>query len=495
MNYAELFKRVLPEIMVALTALVVLGLDLAFLRRQRSCVRRETCTLLACVGCLAAFAWLALHPGSVNLAGGILVIDPLTQWLKQALLVLTVFTSVLLIDSKFTEHVGEFVALLLLATVAMMFLVSSEDLLMIFLALEMTSLCLYIMTAFDKSNPKSAEAALKYFLFGGAAAAVMLFGFSLLYGMAHSTNLREIAAQLDRRPIEPIFYLALAMILAGLGFKVAAVPFHLWAPDAYQGAPAPAAAFIASGSKVAGFFVLAKLLLVGLGGAHGSAAWRAFTPGWMPVLAAMAALSMVLGNLAAIAQRSVRRLLAYSAIAHAGYALTGLLAGNGDGVSSLLFYAVTYGFTIIGAFGVVAVVEAESGDDSFTAFAGLSRRSPVLATCLFIFMLSLAGIPPLAGFFAKFLVFVAAVKSDPKNLGLLWLVILGIAMSAVSLFYYLQVLKQAFVAEPAPGATPLHTSRVMKCALVLLALIVLVAGCVPGILVSALHEACKAAGF
>src|SRR6185503_7359287 len=282
----------------------------------------------------------------------------------------------------FTDHVGEFFALLLLATVGMMFLVSSEELLMIFVSLELTSLSLYILTAFNKRIPTSAEAALKYFLFGGMAAAVTLFGMSLIYGLSGATNLRAIAAALAGPTLDPLLLAAIVMTVIGLGFKVAAVPFHLWAPDAYEGAPTPSAAFIASGSKVASFFILAKVMMLGFAGAEGSGAWRAHLPGWVPVLGAVAALSLVLGNLAAIAQKSVKRLLAYSAIAHAGYALLGVLTNNLGGVASLVYYVVTYALTVLGAFGVVGAVEESAGEARLTDFAGLCWRAPLLSTCM-----------------------------------------------------------------------------------------------------------------
>src|ERR1051325_1937839 len=278
------------------------------------------------------------------------------------------------------------------------------------------------------------------------AAAFTLFGLSLLYGIAGSTNLVEIAKAVAEKAVraapgangaphltlDPLLIVAIVMTVIGFGFKVAAVPFHLWAPDAYEGAPVPSAAFIASGSKVASFFIFAKVMMLGFAGAEGSGAWRGYLPGWVPVVAIVAAASMVLGNLVAIVQNSVRRLLAYSAIAHAGYMLLGVLAHGGQSLAALTYYVVTYGLTTLGAFGVVLVVQQREGSDRLSDFAGLSRRAPLVAFCMMIFMLSLAGIPPLAGFFGKFYVFAAAVGTDPQNLGLLWLVVLAIAMSAVS---------------------------------------------------------------
>jgi NADH-quinone oxidoreductase subunit N len=276
---------------------------------------------------------------------------------------------------------------------------------------------------------------------------------------------------------------------------VAAVPFHLWAPDAYEGAPTPSAAFIASGSKVASFFIFAKVMMLGFAGAEGSGAWHNYIAGWTPVIAIVAALSMIIGNFVAIVQSSVKRLLAYSAIAHAGYMLIGVMSHDKQAVASIVFYAVTYGLTTIGAFGVVAVVESRAGDDRLSSFAGLSRRSPVISFCMLIFMLSLAGIPPLAGFFGKFYIFTAAIQNGAPNLGLLWLVILAIAMSAVSLYYYLQVLKQIYVADVAAGAGELKAPVISQVVLCLLAGLVILFGCAPELLLGKLGEAIKLAGF
>lgn len=483
MNYWELCRLFAPEIVLVLTAGFVLLHDLARMRQAPNRNRMGTAAAMAAAGCLVAWYFLFTSEARTTaLLNGMGVLDPQTNFLKQVLLVLTILTGLISIESEFTDHVGEYFALLLLATVGMMFLVSSENLLMIFVSLELLSLSLYVMTAFNKQNPQSAEAALKYFLFGGMAAAFTLFGLSLVYGLSGETNLREIARQLAGHAHDPLFQLALLMTLVGFGFKVAAVPFHLWAPDAYQGAPLPSAAFIASGSKVASFYILAKFMLIGFGGLEGSAAWRAVASGWVPVLAALAALSMLLGNLAAIAQKSVRRLLAYSAIAQAGYMLVGLLAHTPQGFASMLYYVITYALTTIGAFAVVAVVQEKSGDDSLAAFAGLRHRSPLLAGCMMIFMLSLAGIPPLAGFFGKFYLFTAAINSDAGHLGLLWLVILAIAMSAVSLYYYLQVLKAVFVQPAPPEAPALTMAPSTRLVLILLALAVVLLGAVPGAL-------------
>jgi NADH-quinone oxidoreductase subunit N len=505
-NYLELLRLAAPETLVVVAALAALAADLLTMRDVELRFRFIICGMIAGVGCLAAIGWMSLLPQHGNFAEGMLVVDPMTQLVKIALLVLTIFTILLSVDSTFTTHVGEYVALVLLAATGMMFLVSSEDILMIFISLELTSLSLYILTAFNKRNVKSAEAALKYFLFGGMAAAFTLFGLSLLYGIAGSTNLTEIARAVADKGfrlsqsktgvssavMDPLLVIAIVTTVIGFGFKIAAVPFHLWAPDAYEGAPTPSAAFIASGSKVASFFILAKVMMIGFSGAEGSGAWQAYRPGWVPVLAVVAAASMVLGNLAAIVQSSVRRLLAYSAIAHAGYMLLGILSHNGQSLPSLTYYAVTYGLTTLGAFGVVAAVERVGGD-KLSDFAGLSRREPVLAFCMMIFMLSLAGIPPLAGFFGKFYLFASAIGGNPRNFGLLWLVILAVAMSAVSLFYYLQVLKQIYVVEGPDSAATGRTSVLSQVVLALVAIGVVVLGCAPNLLVGRLVHAIQLA--
>jgi NADH-quinone oxidoreductase subunit N len=260
----------------------------------------------------------------------------------------------------------------------------------------------------------------------------------------------------------------------------------LWAPDAYQGAPVPSAAFIASGSKVASFVVLGKIVLVGFAPVHGSAGWHAMSPGWSPVLATLAALSIVIGNLVALAQSNVRRLLAYSAVAHAGYTLIGFVAGDRDGFSAALFYTTVYAITLVGAFGVVGVVRRETGGDNFSNFSGLISRSPLLAGCMAIFMLSLAGIPPLAGFFGKFYLFSAALHAG--NHALLWLVALGLVGSFVSLYYYLLVLKAIFVDAPLIAAAEpmehLRSDFLQRATVTLLAAAIVLLGVLPNVLAS-----------
>ncbi|MFO1475376.1 MAG: NADH-quinone oxidoreductase subunit N [Verrucomicrobiota bacterium] len=492
MSYLSLLRLAAPECVVVFTALAVLALDLVTMRGQALRVRFQVAGLFACLGCAAAAACLLVLPADANVYNGMWVSDPAVRLVKLGVLAMTAFTVVLSLDSDFTEHIGEYLVLVLLAAVGMMLLAGTENVLMLFIALELTSLSLYILTAFDKHDRHSAEAALKYFLFGGMAAAFTLFGLSLLYGLTGSIRLQDIAAGAAAHPLDPLLLVAIVMVVIGFGFKIAAVPFHLWAPDAYQGAPTPVAAFIASGSKVASFFVFAKVMMLGFRGAEGNGGWQSFDPGWTPVIAVVAVLSMVLGNLAAIVQSNVRRLLAYSAIAHAGYLLLAVMAHSYGSLGALMYYAITYGITTIGAFAVVAQVERSGSEATMSAFAGLSRRAPLLSFCLLVFILSLAGIPPLAGFFAKFYVFTAALRDGAPRLGMLWLVLVALATSAISLYYYLQVLKQVYVADPPEDAAPVPVSwpgRVLLCAL---AALVILLGCFPALLAGPIENALRA---
>jgi NADH-quinone oxidoreductase subunit N len=473
MNYYDLLRLAAPETVLVVTALIVLALGLI---SERATV---LCSGVAAAGLLFASSAVLMLPPQASLFNGMLVITPLVSLFKVICLALAFFT-VILSRELDSPHHGEYLALLLLATVGLMLLVGSEELLVIFIGLELTGLSLYVMAAFDKTSRQSAEAGLKYFLFGSTASAFTLFGISLVYGMTGATSLAAIAPKLGT--VTPLLAAGLVMTLIGFAFKVAAAPFHLWAPDTYQGAPAPSAAFIASASKVASFVVLGKIVLVGFGPAQGSAAWHAMVAGWSPLLAVLAALSILIGNLAALAQTNVRRLLAYSAVAHAGYTLLGLVAGGRAGFSATLFYTTIYAFTLVGAFGVVALVRRETGGDDFAHFTGLRRRSPWLAGCMAVFLLSLAGIPPLAGFFGKFYLFTAALAVG-GNYGLLWLVVLALIGSLISFYYYLMVLKVIFVDASASPGPVVRIDLLHRAAIGLLALIVLFLGLFPGGLV------------
>jgi NADH-quinone oxidoreductase subunit N len=499
MNYFELLQLAAPEAIVAVTALVVLTVGLLAGRRTaRATVsltvpaaeagRRGTrangvCSLTAALGLALAVAALLQLPQHATLLHGMLVISPLNTLFKLIALAPSFLTILLAREERSLPNEGEYLAIILLATIGLMLLVGSEELLMIFIGLELTGLSLYVMTAFDKARQSSAEAGLKYFLFGSMASAFTLFGLSFVYGLTGSTALTEIGQRIATAPIQPLFAAGIVMTLIGFAFKIAAAPFHLWAPDAYQGAPISAAAFIASGSKVASFVVLGKIVLIAFGPLHGGAGWHAMTGGWTPLLALLAALSILIGNLLALVQKNVRRLLAYSAVAHAGYSLLGLVAVGQEGFGATLFYSTTYAITLVGAFGVVGFVRRETGGDDLADFAGLRSRSPLLAACMAIFMLSLAGLPPLAGFFGKFYLFSAALRSGPNH-GLLWLVALALFGSLVSLYYYLIVLKAIFVDQSVTPGFVLPPDLSQHITIAVLAGAVLLLGLMPGILVA-----------
>ncbi len=457
MSYLELLKLAAPEAIVVVTALAVLTVGLTSTRAK------ALCPIVAAIGTAVAIGAVLMLPSHANLFGGMLVISPLNSLFKIICLVLALVTVPLASSEKSLRNPGEYIAVLLLGAVGLMLLVGSEELLMIFIGLELLGLSLYVMAAFDKSDVRSAEAGLKYFLFGSTASAFTLFGISFVYGMAGTTALAAIGQKLAAGPVQPLLAVGIVMTLIGFAFKIAAAPFHLWAPDAYQGAPIPSAAFIASGSKVASFVVLGKIVLVGFAPARGSADWHAMLAGWSPVLAVLAALSILLGNFVALAQANVRRLLAYSAVAHGGYTLLGIIAGGRDGFSATLFYTSVYAVTLIGAFAVVGVVRRDTSGDDLQNFAGLASRSPFLAASMSIFLLSLAGLPPLAGFFGKFYLFSVAFRAG-GNHGLLWLVALALFGSFVSLYYYLIVLKVIFVDQrssitPQPGQSNAGAAR------------------------------------
>jgi NADH-quinone oxidoreductase subunit N len=475
MNYADLFRVMLPETALEVAALLVLVADLAFLRKAALNVRAGVASLLGILGCAAGLWLMQAQPIATFSADGtsasaLLVTGGYTAVAQIAILVLTALTLVLLVDARFTRHVGEFVAVALMSAAGGLIIAGAQDLLVIFVGLELLSLGLYILTAFAKQSGRSAEAAMKYYLFGGMSAAFLLFGFSYLYGLSGSTNLQQVMASVSTGAVasSPLLYVALVAVAAGLGFKVAAFPFHLWAPDAYEGAPAPAAAFIASVSKVASFALLISIT-------------AAVMPArWSLLLAVLAAASMLAGNLAALAQVSVRRLLAYSAIAHAGYMLLALAWFSDRSRSALLYYILTYGLTTVGAFGVVGVVERATGTDRFDGFLGLHKRNPLLAGVLLVLFLSLAGIPPLVGFWAKFNLFAAVLGAGAGAVPFA-LVALAVAFSAVSLYYYLQVLKRAYVMPPIDDAR-ISVPPATMAALLLTVAGVVIMGCFPGLL-------------
>jgi NADH-quinone oxidoreductase subunit N len=500
MNYAALFRATLPETILEVAALLVLVVDLGFLRKAGIKARVAAAALAGIVGCAVAL-WAVSIAGPFSWGGEILLASGGSAAAAQtAILILTAVTLLLLIDSNFTRHAGEYVSVVLMAAAGGLIISAAQDLLVIFTGLELLSLGLYVLTAFAKQSGKSAEAAMKYYLFGGMSAAFLLFGFSYLYGLSGSTSLEKIVQETYFSSIAggaPLLSLALVLVAVGLGFKVAAVPFHLWAPDTYEGAPAPAAAFVASVSKVASFALLISIgamMLHAFDGTH-SIRLVAFSAGqsgrfagpaasWSLILTILSVASMIVGNLIALAQTSVRRLLAYSAIAHAGYILLGLafFSVTNQSAQAILYYIVSYGLTTVGAFGVVGIVERATGNDRMESFLGLHKRNPLLAAVLLVLFLSLAGIPPFVGFWAKFNLFAAVLGVGAGKTPFV-LVALAVAFSAVSLYYYLQVLKRVYVMAGLEDSR-IKVPPVTLGVLLLIGAAVLVLGCFPALLQS-----------
>lgn len=397
----------------------------------------------------------------ISLFSGTLFSGPLTERMDLVINLLLAFVVLLSVTWSFTEHVGEYFALLFWAAVGMMLLIRAEELLTLFLTLEMMTICLYVITAFEKGRIRSIEGGLKYFVYGSVSSALFLFGLSLIYGLTGSTRLPAIGAALLSRNV-PIGLagniaggMAVLLVIVGFGFKLAAVPFHQWAPDTYEGAPAPVSAWIATGSKVASVVAMMKVLLQGLG-PYSSGFNNYTSPGWVGLVAVIAAVTMTYGNFAALAQKNLKRMLAYSSIAHAGYMLVGILStvvskDNSSAAGSVIYYLIVYAFANIGAFAVAAWLIRDKGTDEISDLNGLGYQSPGLAVCILLLMLSLIGMPPLAGFFGKLYMFMEAVNSSESHrLTFLWLVGLGLMNSVVSAFYYVRVLKAMFL-RPSEG--------------------------------------------
>jgi NADH-quinone oxidoreductase subunit N len=361
---------------------------------------------------------------------------------------------------------GEYYGLVLFSTAGMMLMAAAGDLIVIFLSLELMSLSLYVLAGLFKTRLTSGEASMKYFLLGAFASSFLLYGIALLYGATGATNLDRIAAAGAARAGEPLVLIGLGMMLVGFGFKISSVPFHMWAPDVYEGAPTSITALIATGSKAAAFAALIRVLTVALRGSQ---------PDWSALLWALAALTMTVGNVVAIAQSNLKRMLAYSSIAHVGYMLMGLVAGGTAGAGAVLFYLLAYTFTTVGAFGAIGLC-ARAGEEAVEVsdYAGLARRHPVLAATLALFLLSLIGIPPLAGFVAKFYLFGSAVRA-----GYVWLTVLAVLNSAVAAYYYLRVIVYMYMREPDGEALAVAPSLAGSLALTLAIVGIVVLGLIP----------------
>jgi NADH-quinone oxidoreductase subunit N len=479
-----------PEIVLTFWGLLVLLVDLALARHQTSAARRRTIGWLSLAGVVVALAAAALvcfvplyvraYPeeasawfsqNTVNylfewdppLFFGTLAGDSQVGFFNLVYISLLGLVLWLSMAWSFTEELGEYFALMFWATVGMMLLTAAEELVTLFLTLETMTICLYLSTALEKSRRRSAEGGLKYFVYGSVSSALFLFGLSMVYGLTGTTQFEAIRKLLfvstggSGLSGNVAGATAVLLMMVGFGFKIAAVPFHQWAPDAYEGAPAPVTAWIATGSKLASFVALMKVFL------HALLPWSnpsmsVLGPGWVGVIAIISAVTMTYGNFAALAQRNFKRMLAYSSIAHAGYILVGVAAVSisADGpraAGAVLYYLIVYAAANVGAFAVAAWLVRDKKTDNIDDLNGLGFQEPLLATCILILMLSLIGIPPLAGFFAKLYVFMEALNQTQaaQPVSLLWLVALGLFNSVVSAFYYVRVLKAMFFVQPGPS--------------------------------------------
>jgi NADH-quinone oxidoreductase subunit N len=461
-----------PELILVGAALVLI-----LAGRRISKARLVTAaTVLAAI--LAALASVWLRSGSAETGfGGMITVDGYSQFFKVLIACALALTALLSERHVGAEHArpAEFHALLHLASTGMMFAASAHDLVTLYLGLELTTLCSYILVGITVERPNSNEAALKYFLLGSFASAILLYGVALIYGVTVATDFAAIASAVLQRGLveDPILSAGIALLVAGLGFKIAAFPFHAWAPDAYQGASAPVAAFLATASKAAGLAALGRVCLV---------AFDADARVLFAVLTCLAALSIIVGSIVAVAQTDMKRLLAYSSIAHVGYALLGLVSATSEiasgaisteGAAATMTYAFLYVFMTLGAFGVIIALGPRG--ETLDGYQGLAAQRPAAALLMLLFMLSLTGIPPTAGFAAKFLVILSVVRS-----GQMWLAVLAVVCSVVTAFVYLRVAVLMYMKEPL-APMPARFPVAVSVALAASALVTLLGGLFPGI--------------
>lgn len=467
LNYTAL----LPVLSLVFFAMVVMVVDM-FAPEDRSGPRYVVpwLALAAVVATSAITVWVWNQP--ITSFQGMATSDRFALGLN--FIVLTAAALGILLSVNYiptiSSQVGEYYALFLMATAGMMMMGTATDLIALFLALEIFSLALYILSGLHRSNPRSTEASMKYFLLGAFASAFFVYGAALVYGATGSTQYALIAETLAAGEGHPgLLYPGIALLIVGFAFKVNLVPFHMWTPDVYQGAPTPVTAFMSVGTKAAGFAAFTRVLLVAV--PEQQATW-----GW--ALAILAVLSMTLGNLAALRQTSLKRMLAYSSIAHAGYILVGLVPGTAVGANAALFYLFTYAFMNIGAFAIVIALEkAQENDALQNRAAGIAERWPLMAAAMAIFMFSLSGMPPLAGFFGKFFVFKAAVDG-----GWTWLAVIGMLNSAIGLYYYLRVtVAMYFEAPGADAATERREWNGLRIGVALAAIFTILIGIYPAL--------------
>ena len=481
-DFIDSIPAVAPEIGLTLLALVVLALDVGFFGiPPLAASRKRAIPYVAAIGlAILAIVPFVFPPDSGDLYwGGMVRHDTLAQVFKVMILLagsVTALTAAVLRDF---ERQGEFYLIIIVSTLGACLMSAAADLIMVFVALETTSIPLYILAAFRKDDQKSQESGMKYFLFGAFASTIMLYGFSLLYGFTGETSLYAIAdflggPEFSEHAIPTL--VAMTFVFVGFGFKISAVPFHFWTPDVYEGAPTPVTAYVSVASKAASFALLVRffvavfpetLVIEG----------QAIQDFWIMLAAALAVISMTVGNVLALSQTSIKRLLAYSSIAQAGYVLIGVAAIQSQteqGVAAVAFYMFMYTFTNLLAFGVVALFSEATGSETIADLGSLSRRNPWMALSMTIGLLSLGGIPPTAGFFGKFFIFNAAVEA-----GLEWLAIIGVLNAIVALYYYLVVIKVMYVDRTADDDKPIFLNRTAGWMLGICAVAVLILGIIP----------------
>jgi NADH-quinone oxidoreductase subunit N len=462
------FLPAAPEIFMLGMICLILAIDV-FLREEH----RDVTYYLAQLTLAGALVLTLMERGpEVSLTfHGSFIYDPLGDVLKAFTYVVT--AGVLLYARPWLKyrdmHKGEFYVLVLFGVLGTMIMISAYSLLTLYLGLELLSLSLYALAAFDRDSSRASEAAMKYFVLGSVASCILLYGMSLLYGVTGSLGIvaiGEYLAALGPGGYSLTLVFALAFVVVGLAFKLGAVPFHLWLPDVYQGAPTATLLFVGSAPKIAAFALVVRLLVDGLGGLHAD---------WHAMLVILAVLSLTIGNFVAIAQANLKRMLAYSTISHVGFLLLGILSGTTDGIAAAMFYTVTYAITAIGAFGMIVLLgrrgfEAENIDD----FRGLNERSPWFAAMMLIIMFSMAGVPPTVGFYAKFAVLMSIV-----DVGLYWLAVYAVIVSVIGAFYYLRIVKLMYFDEPAELAA-LPRAMDMNLVLSLNGVAVIALGIFPG---------------
>lgn len=422
--------RVLPEFIMLGTALFLLILEL-FLKKGS----RKSFGVIGILGSLAAGLSL-IGQTSGNALSGLFIQDQVAVFFKWLFVVITmlILYIVMIYEDKIKNWKGEFYSLVIFAIAGMMFLASSADFISFYVSLEFVAVCLYVLAAFTTDNPVTVEAGIKYLVTGALASGFLVYGISFIYGATGATTFTDVALALKGAGTNGYLILGITLVVIGLTFKISSIPFHVWAPDVYQGAPTPVTALLAAASKSAGFIVAMRILFTALIGIKAQ---------WIIFVAIISGASLIFGNLAAMPQKDLKRLIAYAGIGSAGYLLMAVAAASALGAGAIMFYLITYVFGVLGSFIAIVAFHNSEGSDHIDAYAGLSRRSPLLAATLFIGLLSIAGIPPLGGFIAKFYIIASAVKE-----GLWTLAVIGVVMAIVSMYYFLLVVKSMYLRAP-----------------------------------------------